>query len=138
MGDKSTLGISSRFRMSSILTGKGTLEGWSAWGRGVSRHCRSLLPAPWAFILMLGRDIGGVPLIGRFRGGGLLSEDYPVGSGADSVLAIEGRKSCKVLLEHGSYAEDNSSRIQGNAVPNRVRDFINREKLHRGKILLEK
>ncbi|KAF4758207.1 hypothetical protein FOZ63_010981, partial [Perkinsus olseni] len=63
------------------------------------------------------------------------SEDYPPGSGADSAIAMDARESCRVLLEHGSYAEDNSSRVQGNAVPNRVRDYINTENLHRGKIL---
>ncbi|KAF4678032.1 hypothetical protein FOL47_006984 [Perkinsus chesapeaki] len=63
------------------------------------------------------------------------SEDYPPGSGADSQLALAGRESCKVLLEHGSYAEDNSSRIQGNSVPNRVRDYINNRNLHNGRIL---
>ncbi|KAF4701883.1 hypothetical protein FOZ63_000058, partial [Perkinsus olseni] len=47
------------------------------------------------------------------------SEDYPPGSGADSAIAMDARESCRVLLEHGSYAEDNSSRVQGNAVPNR-------------------
>ncbi|EER19389.1 hypothetical protein Pmar_PMAR012365 [Perkinsus marinus ATCC 50983] len=92
----------------------------------VGKRCKPPLPKPTTSTM-------GFHFNARTR----YSEDYPVGSGADSVLAIEGRKSCKVLLEHGSYAEDNSSRIQGNAVPNRVRDFINREKLHRGKILLE-